>query len=90
MTDCADNDVNDDDVGGSPEACGFCNGCSSNFDCNPDVGFNSTINDNNVRHDGDGEHSDIDVLVVDGDVTVDSILLNEGECVVMGSLHEST
>ena len=52
------------------EVCGFCD-----FDCNLNVGF--TVDDD-ADNNGDGEHGNINDLVVDdGDVKIDSTLLND-------------
>ena len=61
---------NDDGEGGLYEVCGFCD-----FDCNLNVGF--TVDDD-ADNNGDGEHGNINDLVVDdGDVKIDSTLLND-------------
>ena len=97
---------NDDGEGGLYEVCGSCVDCNCDVDCNlDDGGFISTVDgdvDNNgstvdgdADNNGDGEYCNInDIVVDDGDVNIDSTLLNDetfddDEYMVIGALQGS-
>ena len=91
--------------GGSYSVCDFCDDCNCDVDCNlDDGGFISTVDgdadnngstvDDDADNNGDGEHGNInDIVVDDGDVKIDSTLLNDetfdDEYMVIGALQGS-